>query len=99
MNTLTIQSWGEMTTKLFHQGREVVRLNSRVTPNKGATILEYTAKSTGDLKQFVYADEATVVDRDQALERKRQERELFKLYMTHEIGLEQYTSALKELQA
>ena len=96
MTTTTINSWGDVKQKLFFNGKEIVKVNKRVTPNKGATLMNYTKKD-GETIQFVYADQATIIDTEQARELAKQERELFKLYKSHEIGLDQYAKALAEL--
>lgn len=95
--TQTVSNWGEFSQKLFHNGKEVVKLGKNVTPHADATILEYTTKSTNELRKFVYAEQADILDKEVVRERQKQERELFKLYMAHEIGREDYIKALAQL--
>lgn len=96
-NTTIINSWGEVKQKLFYADREIVNANKRVQPNANAQKLQYTTKE-GVAKLFYYADEVTVVDTSALREVEKQKRELFKLYMQHEIGLADYTAAMAELE-
>ena len=75
---------------------EVFKLGASTTAKEGATI--YTVlTSTQKTHEFVTEAHAIKVDPEVARERKKQENELFKLYRSHEIGLEQFTSAMAQL--
>lgn len=75
---------------------EVFKLGASVQAKDKATV--YTVlTSTQKTHEFVTEKDAIKIDPEIARERKKQENELFKLYRSHEIGLDQYTKALAEL--
>ena len=75
---------------------EVFKLGASTQAKEGATIFTVLT-STQKTHEFVTEKDAIKVDPEIARERRKQEQELFKLYRSHEIGLDQYTKALAEL--
>ena len=77
---------------------EVFKLGSSTQAIDGATI--YTIlTSTNKTHEFAIEKHVTQVDPEIAREMRKQMNELFKLYRKHEIGIEQYTTALAEISA
>lgn len=93
----TINSWSEVKQKLFLGDKEIVNASKRVQPHKGAQAITYVTKD-GVTKQFYYAEQVDILDTAALREVEKQKRELFKLYMQHEIGLNQFNEAMAQLE-
>lgn len=98
--TTTLQRYPKIEQRYFididGKRTEVFKLGASTQAKDKATV--YTVlTSTQKTHEFVTEKDAIIIDPEIARERKKQENELFKLYRSHEIGLEQFTSAMAEL--
>lgn len=97
-NTTTINSWGEVKTKLFYGDKEIVNARKSVQPKENAHQLKYVTRE-GVTKLFYFADEVVVLDTAGLREKQRAERDLFRQYMRHELSLDQFNQAIADLNA
>ena len=97
-NTTTINSWGEVKQKLFFGDKEIVNASKRVQPKEGAHVLKYTTKE-GVEKLFYFADEVAILDTAGLRLKQQAERDLFRRYMKHEISIDEFNTAIAELNA
>lgn len=95
---IKISNWGEVKQRLYYGEKEIVNATKSVQPGANATVLEYTTKD-GRAKKFYFADEVVVLDREAITLRNQAIKDLHSRFMRHEISVDAYTTALKELEA
>jgi len=96
--TTIINSWGEVKQKLFFEDKEIVNASKRVQPKEGAETLEYTTRE-GVKKMFYFAEDVAVLDTAGMRLKQQAERDLFRRYMRHEISMDEFNTAIAELNA
>lgn len=93
-----ISNWGEVKQQLYFNGRQIVNASKSVQAGPKSEVLEYTTKD-GRIKQFYFADEVVILDREAVNLRNQAIKDLHNRFMKHEISVDAYTTALKELEA
>ena len=97
-NHIKIANWGEVKQRLYYGEREIVNATKSVQAGENAQYLEYTTKD-GRVKKFYFADEVVILDHEAVKLRNQAINDLHKRFMRHEISVDAYTQALKELEA
>jgi hypothetical protein len=97
-SNIKISNWGEVKQRLYYGEKEIVNASKSVQAGANATVLEYTTKD-GRAKKFYFKDEVVVLDREAMKLRDQAIRDLHNRFMRHEISVDAYTTALKELEA
>ncbi len=95
---ITINNWGEVKQRLYFGDKEIVNASKSVQAGANATTLEYTTKD-GRIKKFYFADEVVILDREAVKLRNQAIKDLHNRFMRHEISVDAYTQAIKDLEA
>lgn len=96
--SITINNWGEVKQRLYFGDKEIVNASKSVQAGANATTLEYTTKD-GRIKKFYFADEVVILDREAVKLRNQAIKDLHNRFMRHEISVDAYTQAIKDLEA
>ena len=95
---IKIANWGEVKQQLFFEGKQIVNATKSVQAGAGATTLEYTTKD-GRVKKFYFADQVVILDREAMNLRKQAMNDIWARFTRQEISADQFTQAIKELEA
>lgn len=95
---IIITNWGEVKQRLYYGDKEIVNASKSVQAGANATTLEYTTKD-GRIKKFYFADEVVILDREAVKLRNQAIKDLHNRFMRHEISVDAYTQAIKDLEA